>query len=78
MLGLLAARQLGLATAGAGAEAALARLDRVLPPRLRDRVRALGQTLDFTGRARDGVPAPASSAVRELGRSLVDAAGPTR
>ena len=44
-LGLLAARRLGLAATAPAVEGALAKLERVLPPALRERVTAVQQTL---------------------------------
>lgn len=44
-LGLLVARQLGVVAATPAAEGAIAKIDRVLPLALRDRVRALHETL---------------------------------
>jgi len=44
-LGLLAARRLGLAVAAPAVEGALAKIDRVLPTALRERVQAVQQTL---------------------------------
>ncbi|TKK91272.1 YafY family transcriptional regulator [Herbidospora galbida] len=69
VLGLRAARRLGLA-AGA-ADAALAKILRVLPVRLRDEVGALEETLDFTLAARPGVT-PASRAVLTLAAAIRD------
>ena len=45
VLGLLAVERLGLATSGLAVEGALAKLDRVLPETLRDRLRAAQETL---------------------------------
>src|SRR5439155_5185905 len=45
VLGLLAGRRLGLVAATAAVEGALAKLDRVLPDALRERVRATHQTV---------------------------------
>ncbi len=45
-LGLLAVRRSGLAGAGTAVESALAKIDRVLPFPLRDRLRALSETVD--------------------------------
>ncbi len=45
VLGLLAAERLGLVTSGLAVEGALAKLDRVLPETLRDRLRAAQETL---------------------------------
>jgi predicted DNA-binding transcriptional regulator YafY len=47
-LGLLVARRMGLAEAAPAVEGALAKLDRVLPDRLRGRVQALQGALAFT------------------------------
>ncbi len=46
-LGLLAARKLGLAVAAPAVEGALAKVERVLPATLRDRVQAVQETLVF-------------------------------
>lgn len=46
-LGLLAARRLGLAGAAPAVEEALAKLERVMPEALRERVRALGETVSI-------------------------------
>lgn len=69
VLGLRAARRLGLA-AGA-ADAALAKILRVLPVRLRDEVGALEETLDFTLAGRTGAT-PASRAVLTLAAAIRD------
>ena len=45
VLGLLAARRLGLAVAGPAVEGALAKVERALPPELRGRVQAVQDTL---------------------------------
>jgi predicted DNA-binding transcriptional regulator YafY len=65
LLGLLAGRQLGLAVAGAGADSALAKIQRVLPAALRERINAVGETLDFTA-VRRRPAAPAGSVVLTL------------
>ena len=54
-LGLLAARHLGLATHAPAVEGALAKVERVLPEQLRDRVRAVEETVvwDLGERARN-------------------------
>ena len=58
LLGLLAGRQLGLTVAGAGADSALAKIQRVLPAALRERIEAVAQTLDFTvAKRRSAAPA---------------------
>ncbi|MEO7715291.1 MAG: YafY family protein [Capsulimonas sp.] len=52
MLGLLAARKLGLAAHAPGVEGALAKIDRVLPETVRDKVRAVEETLIWDLRER--------------------------
>ncbi|MGH2507924.1 MAG: helix-turn-helix transcriptional regulator [Ktedonobacteraceae bacterium] len=47
-LGLLAARRLGLTVTAPAVEGALAKVERVLPPLLQDRVRAVQETLSLT------------------------------
>jgi predicted DNA-binding transcriptional regulator YafY len=56
VLGLLAARRLGLESAGASVDGALAKIHRVLPDTLRRRVEALEQSLGFTTQAIVGAP----------------------
>ena len=58
-LGLLSARKLGLTGAAPAVEGALAKIERVLPVSLRERVRALQETLviDFPERATPPTPA---------------------
>ena len=63
VLGLLAGRRLGLP--GEATESALAKVQRVLPTVLRERVQALQETLGFTMASRDG-SSPAVSAVLAL------------
>jgi predicted DNA-binding transcriptional regulator YafY len=63
VLGLIAGRRLGLP--GEATETALAKVQRVLPTTLRERVQALQETLGFTMAAREGA-APAVSAVLAL------------
>lgn len=63
VLGLLAGRRLGLP--GQATESALAKVQRVLPAALRDRVQALRETLGFTLTARDSA-APDTGAVLTL------------
>lgn len=65
LLGLLASGQLGLTVAGAGADSALAKIQRVLPAALRARTEAVAETLDFTA-ARHRAAAPAGSVVLTL------------
>ena len=52
VLGLTAARHLGMATAAPAVDGALAKLYRVLPVALRRRTRALEETMGFTGAGR--------------------------
>jgi predicted DNA-binding transcriptional regulator YafY len=63
VLGLLAGRRLGLP--GQATESALAKVRRVLPTALAQRVQALEETLGFTLAARDGT-APATAALLTL------------
>jgi len=57
MLGLLAAQRLGLAATAPAVEGALTKLERVLPPALRDRIGAVHETL-----VTDLVPSPSAPA----------------
>lgn len=66
VLGLLAGRRLGLP--GDAAESALAKVQRVLPRSLRDRVQALQETLGFTLTSREGA-APATGTVLVLAQA---------
>ncbi|MFD0690069.1 helix-turn-helix transcriptional regulator [Actinomadura fibrosa] len=63
VLGLLGGRRIGLP--GQGTESALAKVRRVLPAALRERVHALEETLGFTLAARDAA-APATEALLTL------------
>jgi predicted DNA-binding transcriptional regulator YafY len=65
VLGLVAAQRLGLATAAPAVDGALAKVARVLPAALRERTRALQETLGFTRPAPDA-PAPGTDAVLTL------------
>lgn len=67
VLGLLAARRLGLAVAAPAVEGALAKVDRVLPAALRERVGAVGETLTLDLHAAEGPPV--SAAVVALGEA---------
>jgi predicted DNA-binding transcriptional regulator YafY len=58
VLGLVAARRLGLDTEDAAAGGALAKIHRVLPTRLRGRVEALEAALDFTATPAGAGPVP--------------------
>jgi predicted DNA-binding transcriptional regulator YafY len=66
-LGLLAARRLGMAVAAPAVEGALAKIDRVLPEALRERVQALQETLVLTSSLSEGSrSSPDSSVVLTL------------
>ncbi|MER6829128.1 YafY family protein [Streptosporangium sp. NPDC000563] len=58
VLGLLAGRLTGLAVGEAATESALAKIQRVLPRPLRERVEAVSETLGHTGNAEPRVSAP--------------------
>ena len=58
-LGLLTARKLGLTDAAPAVEGALAKIERVLPASLRERVRALQETLVIDFPVKSTPPAPA-------------------
>jgi len=60
VLGLLAARRLGLADAAPAVEGALAKVDRVLPLALRERVKAVGETLVLDLRTAEAPPTSAT------------------
>ncbi|GAA3011897.1 WYL domain-containing protein [Streptosporangium longisporum] len=66
VLGLLAGRRTGLAVGEAATESALAKIQRVLPGPLRERVDAVSQTLDHTGRAAPRTPAPRAAPLLAL------------
>src|SRR5437016_11165116 len=55
-LGLLAARKLGLAVGAPAAEGALAKIERVLPDKVRARVQAIYETLIFDVQSPDTTP----------------------
>jgi predicted DNA-binding transcriptional regulator YafY len=61
VLGLLAARRLGLDTPSESVEGALTKIHRVLPDAVRRRVEALEETLEFTTSAKIGAPVPGDS-----------------
>ncbi|KOV13227.1 transcriptional regulator [Streptomyces sp. XY431] len=65
VLGLLAGRRSGLSVGEQAGESALAKIQRVLPPALRDQVAAVEQTLGLTGAPATG-PSPAASALFTL------------
>lgn len=60
VLGLLTARRMGLAAAAPAVEGALAKVDRVLPVALRERVQAVQETLILNLRLGDVPPMPAT------------------
>jgi predicted DNA-binding transcriptional regulator YafY len=61
VLGLIAARRLGLDGTAAPVDGALEKVHRVLPDMLRRQVEALEQTLGFTDAATAGAPVPGSA-----------------
>lgn len=61
MLGLLAARRLGLAATAPATEGALAKIERVLPLAVGERIRALEETIGFSQRPAYAVPAATST-----------------
>ncbi|MGI5489181.1 helix-turn-helix transcriptional regulator [Microtetraspora malaysiensis] len=65
VLGLLAGRRTGLSVGEAATESALAKIRRVLPEALRERVRAIEETVDVTSRAADA-PRPDAAALLAL------------
>jgi predicted DNA-binding transcriptional regulator YafY len=65
VLGLIAARRFGLVTAEPAVDGALAKVERVLPLALRERVRAVIETVGFTRRAWSSAP-PATESVLRL------------
>jgi predicted DNA-binding transcriptional regulator YafY len=68
VLGLLAAERTGLHAAAPALESARAKLDRVLPAALRERVGAVAETLGFTTEGRRGT-APGADVLLELGEA---------
>ncbi|MFF2349879.1 helix-turn-helix transcriptional regulator [Kitasatospora sp. NPDC058115] len=65
VLGLLAGRRSGLSVGEQAGESALAKIQRVLPPQLREQVAAVEQTLGLTGAPATG-PSPAATALFAL------------
>jgi predicted DNA-binding transcriptional regulator YafY len=63
VLGLLAARRLGLDTPSESVDGALTKIHRVLPDAIRRRVEALEETLEFTTSAKIGAPVPGDTAL---------------
>ncbi|MEE6261849.1 helix-turn-helix transcriptional regulator [Plantactinospora sonchi] len=69
MLGLVAAEQLGLTTAAPAAGLAEAKIRRVLPVPLAERLAAVQETLGFSLRRRAEVPRPATATLLALGEA---------
>jgi predicted DNA-binding transcriptional regulator YafY len=67
VLGLLAAEQLGLTTAAPATGSALAKIQRVLPRQLSERVEGVRESLGFTAARREGVARPATATLLTLG-----------
>ncbi|WP_329109334.1 YafY family transcriptional regulator [Micromonospora sp. NBC_01699] len=67
VLGLVAAEQLGLGTEAPATAVALAKISRVLPEALADRLTAVRQTLGFTARRRTETAGPAATVLLTLG-----------
>jgi predicted DNA-binding transcriptional regulator YafY len=65
VLGLIAGRRTGLSVGEAATESALAKIRRVLPAELRERVRAVEETVDVTSRAAEA-PRPAAGSLLTL------------
>lgn len=65
VLGLIAGRRTGLSVGEAASESALAKIQRVLPAALRDRVRAVEETVGLTSRA-SATPSPDAAALLTL------------
>lgn len=68
MLGLLAARRLGMIAAATTVEGALAKLERALPPDVRERVSAVQETLTLD--PPPGVAVPATTTVLAVGAAV--------
>ncbi|WP_037042028.1 helix-turn-helix transcriptional regulator [Pseudonocardia halophobica] len=71
VLGLLAAERTGMHAAAPAVASARAKVERVLPAELRDRVAAVAGALGFTIAARDGA-APAADVLLGLGEAVRD------
>ena len=67
VLGLVAAEQVGLGTAAPATALALAKIHRVLPASLADRLAAVQESLGFTLRRRADGPRPATATLLTLG-----------
>ncbi|WP_432991293.1 helix-turn-helix transcriptional regulator [Dactylosporangium sp. CA-233914] len=72
VLGLLAAERLGLGVGTAARESALAKIERVLPAALRERVRAVRETLGFTAAPRDAPGLPGARHLLVLAEAARD------
>jgi predicted DNA-binding transcriptional regulator YafY len=73
VLGLLAAERTGLHTAAPAVRSAQAKIDRVLPAELRERTRAVADTLGFSASARvPAAGAPAADLLLTLGEAIRD------
>ncbi|HTJ35519.1 MAG TPA: YafY family protein [Dactylosporangium sp.] len=72
VLGLLAAARLGLGVGAAARESALAKIERVLPAALRERVRAVRETLGFTAPAREPAAAFDARHLLSIGEAARD------
>jgi predicted DNA-binding transcriptional regulator YafY len=73
VLGLLAAERTGLHTSAPAMHSAQAKIDRVLPAELRERTRAVADTLGFSGSARvAAASAPAADVLLTLGEATRD------
>jgi predicted DNA-binding transcriptional regulator YafY len=70
VLGLLAAERLGLATEARATASALAKLNRVLPAALAERLSAVREGLGFTLRRREGAAGPAATTLLVLGGAV--------
>ncbi|MFB9902563.1 helix-turn-helix transcriptional regulator [Allokutzneria oryzae] len=68
-LGLVASKRIGLATTEPAVNSALAKIQRVLPPALRDRTQAVQEALGFTLLPRES-KAPATDTVLLLGEAV--------
>jgi predicted DNA-binding transcriptional regulator YafY len=67
VLGLIAADRLGLGTEAPATAAAQAKISRILPSALADRLAALQESLGFTGDRRDAAARPATATLLALG-----------
>ncbi|MHA6797200.1 helix-turn-helix transcriptional regulator [Pseudonocardia bannensis] len=71
VLGLIAAERSGLHAAAPAVDSARAKIERVLPAELRERTRAVAETLGFTAAARPGT-APSADVLLTLGEAARD------